>query len=112
MSPDETGAVRGGVYTYSGLRRSEFLVVSIDALNQAGTVIVAEIADHAPEDVRGLLAVELGNDDPLPGRWVLCWRLNYANAARFDTAGGGHGTATERTMTAVDDAIRSAIEPL
>lgn len=105
--------VRGGVYTYQGaLRRSEFLVVSIDSLNGAGTVIVAEVTDQEPpEDVRGLLAVQLTDQDPLPGRWVLCWRINYAAAARFDVA-GSHGTATAQTMTNVLGAVRSAIEPL
>ena len=104
---------RGGIYPYQGgLRRTDFLVVSIDSLNNAGTVIVVEVADQAPpEDVRGLIAVQLTDDDPLPGRWVLCWRINYATAARFDVA-GTHGTVTGQTMTKVLAAMRSAIEPL
>jgi len=103
--------VRGGVYTYLGIRRSEFIVVSVDALNAAGTVIVLEVTDRVPEDVRGLLAVELTAADPLPGRWVLCWRINYAAAERFDVA-GCHGIATEETMTKILSSVRSAIEPL
>ena len=105
--------VRGGIYPYQGgLRRSDFVVVSIDALNTAGTVIVVEVTDQAPpEDVRGLIAVQLTDDDPLPGRWVLCWRINYATATRFDVA-AGYGTLTAPTMTRVIGAVRSAIEPL
>ena len=107
----DTAPLRGGVYTYHGIRRSEFLVISVDALNSAGTVIVLEITDRAPEDVRGLLGVQLSDTDPLPGRWVLCWRVNYASAARFDVA-GCHGVASAETMTRVLGALRSAIEPL
>lgn len=107
----DAAPVRGGVYTYHGIRRSEFLVISIDTLNAAGTVIVVEITEQAPEDVRGLLAVQLGDSDPLPGQWVLCWRVNYAAASRFDVA-GGHGVATAQTMTRVVAALRSAVEPL
>jgi hypothetical protein len=103
--------VRGGVYTYLGIRRSEFVVISVDALNNAGTVIVLEVTDRVPDDVRGLLAVQLGAADPLPGRWVLCWRVNYASAERFDVA-GGHGVATAETMTKILASVRSAIEPL
>lgn len=103
--------VRGGVYTYHGIRRSEFLVISVDALNAAGTVIVLEITDRAPDDARGLLAVQLGSADPLPEQWVLCWRVNYASAGRFDVA-GCHGIASAETMTRVLGSLRAAIEPL
>lgn len=88
------------------------MVISVDSLNAHGTVIVVEISDHAPEDVRGLLAVQLRDTDPLPGRWVLSWRINYANAERFETADGGHGTASPETVAAVINAVRSSIEPL
>ena len=109
----DAAPVRRGVYSYQGaIRRSEFLVVSIDSLNTAGTVIVLEVSpEEPPEDLRGLLAVQLTDADPLPGHWVLCWRINYAAAARFDVA-GTHGTVTEQTMTKVLAAVRSAIEPL
>lgn len=103
--------VRGGVYTYHGIRRSEFVVLSINALNAAGTVVVAEITPEAPEDLRGLLAVQLTDADPLPGQWVLCWRINYASAGRFDLA-GCHGKVSAGTMAKVVSAVRSAIEPL
>jgi hypothetical protein len=104
--------VRGGIYPYTGaLRRSDFLVVSIDALNSAGTVIVLEVADDVLGDVRGLLATQLGEDDPLPGRWVLGWRVNYARADRFDVA-GGHGVVSAETMAKVLGSVRAAIEPL
>jgi hypothetical protein len=101
---------RGGVYDHQGLRRNTFAVVSVDSLNRAGTVVVVEVADDAPDDVRALLAVELGPDDPLPGRWVLCWRINYAAAERFKLP--GHGDMSEETLTAVTAAIRNVIEPL
>jgi hypothetical protein len=111
MGSAEGHPVRGGVYPYRGIRRNDFLVVSIDALNAAGTVLVAEVAEDAPEDVRGLLAVQLGADDPLSARWVLCWRLNYANAERFDVS-GCHGHASPATLAAVVAGVRSVIEPL
>ncbi|HEX6497958.1 MAG TPA: type II toxin-antitoxin system PemK/MazF family toxin [Micromonosporaceae bacterium] len=102
--------VRGGIYTYQGIRRSDFVVVSINALNDAGTVIVCEVSDRAPGDVRGLLAVELNEKDPSPGRWVLCWRVNYASADRFEMP--GHGVVSDETMGKVVAGLRSAIEPL
>ena len=108
---DLASPVRNGVYPYQGIRRNDFLVLSIDALNLAGTVLVAEVAQEAPQDVRSLLAVQLGSDDPLPGRWVLCWRLNYASSARFDLA-HCHGHASTDTMIAVLAGVRAAIEPL
>lgn len=109
----DAAPARGGIYPYQGaLRRTDFVVVSIDSLNTAGTVIVLEVTDQPPpEDVRGLIAVQLTADDPLPGRWVLCWRINYASARRFDIA-AGYGILTTATLTRVIAAVRSAIEPL
>lgn len=49
--------------------------------------------------------------DPLPGRWALCWRINYASAERFDLA-RGHGRVTEATLGKLISGVRSAIEPL
>jgi hypothetical protein len=104
--------VRGGIYPYTGnLRRSDFLVVSVDALNDAGTVIVLEVADEVLGDVRGLLATQLADDDPQTGRWVLGWRINYARADRFDVA-GGHGVVSAETMAKVLGSVKAAIEPL
>lgn len=102
--------VRGGIYAYAGIRRSDFLVLSINALNEAGTVVICEVSDRAPSDLRGLLAVELDEKDPLPGRWVLCWRVNYASMDRFEMP--GHGVVSDETMVKVIAGLRSAIEPL
>lgn len=103
---------QGGIYPYSGIaRRTDHLVVSVDSLNRAGTVIVVDVAEEAPADVRGLLAVQLTNDDPLPGRWVLCWHINYAAASRFDVR-GGYGIVTDETLDAVLAGIRAAMERL
>jgi len=102
--------VRGGIYTYSGIRRSEFVVISLDALNRAGTVIVCEVSDEAPADVRGLLAVQLADGDPLSGQWVLCWRVNYAAASRFEAP--GHGAVSDETLRKIVAGVRSAIDPL
>jgi hypothetical protein len=109
----DAAPVRGGIYPYHGnLRRTDFVVISIDSLNTGGTVIVCEVTGQPPpEDVRGLIAVHLTADDPLPGRWVLCWRVNYATAGRFDVA-AGPGIVTPATMIRVIGAVRSAIEPL
>ncbi|MBN1173749.1 MAG: hypothetical protein JXA67_16375 [Micromonosporaceae bacterium] len=108
---DAGAPVRGGIYPYAGIRRSDFLVISIDSLNSAGTVVVVEVAEDAPEDVRALLAVQLGPTDPLPGRWVLCWRINYAASSRFDLS-GAHGRVTDVTLAAVVAGVRATIEPL
>ncbi|MGH3740485.1 MAG: type II toxin-antitoxin system PemK/MazF family toxin [Micromonosporaceae bacterium] len=102
--------IRGGVYSYLGVRRGEFVVVSLDALNRAGTVIVCEISEQAPDDVRRLLAVQLEERDPLAGNWVLCWRLNYAAAARFDVP--GHGVVSDETMRRIVSSVQSVIDPL
>jgi hypothetical protein len=102
--------VRGGICTYTGIRRSEFVVISVPTLNAAGTVIVVELADDAPTDARGLLAVQLTDADPLPGRWALAWRINYARADRFDVV-GSHGILSENTLALIMRAVRAAIEP-
>lgn len=101
-----THPTRGGIYPYQGIRRRHHvLVLSIDNLNRLGTVVVVEVTtDAPPEDLRALLAVQLSTHDPLPGAWVLAWRLSYAQADRLDlpaAAGTAHPTTMERVTTAV-----------
>lgn len=103
--------VRGGIYPYQGIRRGQFLVVSVDALNRAGTSVVVEVSDGTPSsDLRGLLAVQLTDADPLPGRWVLCWHLNYLSAGRLE-ADASPGQVSPQTLERVVSAIRAVVEP-
>lgn len=103
--------VRGGIYPYHGIRRGQFLVVSLDALNRGGTTVVVEVAGDEPgSDVRSLLAVQLGEADPLPGSWVLCWHLNYLRADRLDVA-ASPGQVTGPTLDRVVGAIHAVTEP-
>lgn len=102
---------RGGIYRYQGIRRGYFLVVSIDALNRAGTTIVLEVTDQAPDiDLRALLAVQLTDADPTPGSWVLCWRVNYLAASRLEL---DHtlGQVSAETMERVVRALHAVTEP-
>lgn len=103
--------VRGGVYPYQGTRRGTFAVLSVDPLNVSGTVIVVEVVDDVPDDVLGLLAVQMSADDPQPGSWMLCWRINYAAAERLEVA-AGHGELSAPTLATVVAAVRNALEPL
>jgi mRNA-degrading endonuclease toxin of MazEF toxin-antitoxin module len=104
--------VRGGVYQYRGdLRRTRQLVISLDTLNRLGTVVVVEVVDdNPPEDLKSLLAVQLGPGDPAPGGWVLCWRLNYVRADRLEVE-TVEGRVGDETMERVVGAIRAVIEP-
>jgi mRNA-degrading endonuclease toxin of MazEF toxin-antitoxin module len=64
----------------------QVLVISVDMLNDLGTVVVVEITEEEPpDDPRVLVAVPLGSEDPAAGT-VLCWRLSHANADRLDAA--------------------------
>jgi mRNA-degrading endonuclease toxin of MazEF toxin-antitoxin module len=102
---------RGGIYPYHGIRRGLFLVVSLDALNRAGTAIVVELADEAPTtDMRALLAVQLTDADAMPGSWVLCWHVNYLRVDRLAIA-ESPGQVSPETMDRVVGAIRAIIEP-
>jgi mRNA-degrading endonuclease toxin of MazEF toxin-antitoxin module len=102
--------VRGGIYTYHSIRRVQVLVISVDMLNQMGTVVVAEITEKAPpEDPRVLVTVPLGPDDPAVGT-VLCWRLSYANSARLDVA-SSPGQVSQATLERVTAGVRTLIEP-
>jgi hypothetical protein len=86
-------------------------VVSLDTLNRLGTVVVVEVVDdNPPEDLKSLLAVQLAPDDPSPGAWVLCWRLNYVRADRLEV-GTADGQVGDGTMERVVGAIRATIEP-
>lgn len=102
--------VRGGVYTYQSIRRVQVLVISVDMLNQMGTVVVAEITEESPpEDPRVLVTVPLGPDDPAAGT-VLCWRLSYANSTRLDAA-SSPGQVSPATLERVIAGVRTLIEP-
>jgi mRNA-degrading endonuclease toxin of MazEF toxin-antitoxin module len=96
---------RGDVYAHATLTR-QFVIVSTDRLTEAGTAIVAEVHPEVPAGMRGMLAVTLGPDDPLPGA-VLAWRVNYVAASRL----GKHlGRLSESTMEVVSMALRTAMD--
>lgn len=85
-----------------------FMVISVDALNRAGTVVVVEIDDSDYSGVRRMLAVPLGDTDPLAGRHVLAWRLNWLRADRLgEYIGQAHPDTVERVVAAA----KAAIEP-
>lgn len=100
---------RGAIYPYQGIRRGMVLVCSIDHLNRIGTVVVVEVVEEPPpEDLRMMVTVQLGQDDPIPGAWVLCWRLSYAHAGRLDTT-ASPGQVTPETMERVVAGITALI---
>jgi mRNA-degrading endonuclease toxin of MazEF toxin-antitoxin module len=96
---------RGDVYAHATFDR-HFVIVSTDRLTEIGTAMVAEIFPKSPAGTRGLLAVTLGEDDPVPGA-VLAWRVNYVAADRL----GEHlGRLSGATMEVVDMALRTAMD--
>lgn len=101
--------VRGGIYPYQSIRRGNVLVVSADSLNRLGTVVVVDIVEEQPpEDLRMLITVQLGEDDPMPGAWVLCWHISFARTERLDTE-ASPGRSTPETMERVVAAINAVI---
>ena len=96
---------RGEVYPYPKFDRY-FLIVSTQHLTDAGTVIVVEVAEQAPEGTRGMLTVSL-EDDGVPMS-VLCWRVNYMQAERLGPE-RAH-TLSERAMAHVEMALRTAMD--
>jgi mRNA-degrading endonuclease toxin of MazEF toxin-antitoxin module len=102
--------VRGGIYEYQSIRRVQVLVISVNMLNEIGTLVVVEITDKEPQDdPRVLVAVPLGPQDPVAGT-VLCWRLSYANADRLD-ATSSLGQVSSATLDRVVSGVRALIEP-
>ena len=71
--------MRRGTVVGHALRDRRFVVVSCQPITDTGTVIVAEIADDVPLGARGMLAVPLTSDDPVPGA-VLASRMHYLAA--------------------------------
>jgi mRNA-degrading endonuclease toxin of MazEF toxin-antitoxin module len=96
---------RGDVYAHATFPR-QFVVVSTDRLTEVGTAIVAEIHPEVPAGMRGMLAVALSSEDPVPGA-VLTWRVNYVTADRL----GKHlGRLSEATMEVISMALRTAMD--
>lgn len=99
------GVRRGEVYAHATFDR-RLAVVSCDELTELGTAVVVEIAPEVPAGMRGMLAVALGQGDPVPGA-VLAWRVNYVTADRL---GRRLGRLSEATMDVVDMALRTAMD--
>lgn len=96
---------RGDVFGHAQFPR-RFVIITCEALNAVGTVVVAEVADEMPEGTRGMLAVPLVEADSMAGA-VLTWRLNYMPGSRL----GEHvGRLSAETMERVDMALRAALD--
>jgi mRNA-degrading endonuclease toxin of MazEF toxin-antitoxin module len=96
---------RGEVYRHPTFDRY-FLVVSTQHLTDAGTVIVVEVAEQAPEGTRGMLTVSLEEEHVAMS--VLCWRVNYMQAERLGPQ--RVHTLTDRAMAHVEMALRTAMD--
>ena len=101
---------RGDIYTHAPAGRTRhLLVISVDMLTEAGTAIVVQVDDTAPQSgLQALLVV------PLDGDWdgwhVKAWHLNYINTDRL-AAGGKAGAVDADTLHRVILAVKAAIEP-
>lgn len=98
---------RGGIYRQPATGR-RFLVVSVDALNAAGTAIVVEVAPESATGARGMLTVAIGEDQHAAGGWAFAWRINYV---RVDRLGDFDRDVPPDTLARVITAITAAIEP-
>lgn len=98
--------MKRGTVVGHALRDRRFVVVSCQAITDTGTVVVLEIADDVPAGARGLLAVPLTEDDPVPGA-VLVWRVNYMSTDRL---GSALGQLTDATVERLDMALRAALD--
>jgi hypothetical protein len=71
-------------------------------------VILAEIAAAVPEGTRGMLAVQLGDDDPAEGA-VIGYRVNWQTAERM--ADWKYiGRLADATMEVVAMALRTSMD--
>jgi mRNA-degrading endonuclease toxin of MazEF toxin-antitoxin module len=98
---------RGDVWEHP-LRGRQFVVISTQRLNENGTVIVAEIAGDVPSGTRGMLAVQLGADDPVPGA-VIAYRVNWQMADRM-AEWKLVGRLSDATMDVVAMALRTSMD--
>lgn len=84
------------------------MIVSTDHLTETGTVIVAEIVPDVPTGTRGMLAVQLGEDDPCQGA-VIAYRINWQAAERM--ADWKYvGRVSEATLDVIGMALRTAMD--
>jgi|GEM_PF-7124661 len=105
-SRTRVSSVKRGEVISHAVRERQFVVISCNALNNVGAVVVAEIAGVIPAGARGMLAVPLADTDPVPGA-VLAWRVNYLSAERL---GESLGELSPDTLERVDAAVRAALE--
>lgn len=90
------------------LRGRQFVVVSTQRLTDSGTVILAEIASEVPEGTRGMLAVHLGEGDPVSGA-VIGYRVNWQTAERM-AEWKYVGRVSDATMEVIAMALRTAMD--
>jgi mRNA-degrading endonuclease toxin of MazEF toxin-antitoxin module len=83
--------------------------VSADALTDAGTALMIELVDKAPEGTRGLLSVPLAEyyRDFGCGGAARADRLGYFATARL---GEPVGQIDDDTMADIDSALRVALD--
>ena len=98
---------RGEVWEHP-LRSRQFVIVATRHLLDTGTVVLAEIAPEVPAGTRGMLAVQLGEHDPVPGA-VLSYRLNWLAADRM-AEWKYLGRLSEGTLEAVNMSLRVALD--
>ncbi|WP_282781889.1 type II toxin-antitoxin system PemK/MazF family toxin [Nocardia sp. CC201C] len=100
-----TDIARGQVWDYRGISHTRrVLIVSTDALNDAGYPIVVEVTTVAPRTAAmKLLSINLGAE---LGGYARARAIGDANPERFDTL---IGTAPDHLMDQVDAALRAAL---
>jgi hypothetical protein len=98
---------RGDVWEHP-LRGRQFVVVATRHLLDTGTVILAEIAPEVPVGTKGMLAVQLGGEDPAGGA-VIAYRVNWQAIERM--ADWKYlGRLSAATLDVVDMALRAAMD--
>jgi mRNA-degrading endonuclease toxin of MazEF toxin-antitoxin module len=98
---------RGDVWQHP-LRGRQFVIVSTQRLIENGTVIVAEIANEVPSGTRGMLAVQLGEEDPATGA-VIAYRVNWQRADRM-AEWKFVGQLSDATLDVVAMALRTSMD--
>lgn len=93
---------RGEVWRYSGLRERLVLIVSADALNEAGEITAVDVDVLTTEGPLSLLSVQLDET-----RHARCYRIGLLNAKNFVERAM---VVPQPTMDQVDAALRNALD--
>lgn len=98
---------RGDVWEHP-LRGRRFVIVSTDHLTVTGTVILVEIASDVPAGTRGMLAVQLTEEDGIGGA-VIGYRVNWQAADRM-IEWKYLGRISENTLEVIEMALRTSMD--